>query len=116
MISYPEKILGGLSVAIGMIALAVIIWGVFFCLAKWLRGEIFTRSEADSSARREEARRELATYILLGLEILIVADIIETVINPTVEEISILGATVLIRTVISFFLDREIAEKDKIKR
>ena len=115
MMSYPERLLGDLSVIIGTIALIVIIWGVFFCLAKWLHGEIFLRSLADSSTRREEIRRMLGSYILLGLEILIVADIIETVINPTIEEIAILGSIVLIRTVISFFLDREITQKDKIK-
>ncbi|HKL11066.1 MAG TPA: DUF1622 domain-containing protein, partial [Clostridia bacterium] len=82
--------------------------------AKWLHGEIFMRKGADSSNRREEARLALGSYILLGLEILIVADIIETVINPAIEEIAILGAIVLIRTVISFFLDREIKGKDKI--
>jgi len=114
MISYPEKLLSDLSVIIGTIALIVIIWGVFFCIAKWLHGEIFMRKGADSSNRREEARLALGSYILLGLEILIVADIIETVINPAIEEIAILGAIVLIRTVISFFLDREIKGKDKI--
>jgi|SRR6056297_1299192 len=114
MISYPEKLLGDLSVIIGSIALAVIIWGVFFCLAKWLYGEIFNRTATDSASRREDARRSLGSYILLGLEILIVADIIGTVIDPTMEEITILGAIVVIRTIISVFLDKEIKGKDKI--
>jgi len=114
MISYPEKLLGDLSVIIATIALAVIIWGVFFCLAKWLYGEIFNRTATDSASRREDARRSLGSYILLGLEILIVADIIGTVIDPTMEEITILGAIVVIRTIISVFLDKEIKGKDKI--
>jgi uncharacterized membrane protein len=114
MIGYPENLLSDLSVIIGTIALAVIIWGVFSCLVKWLYSEIFSRMVSDASSRREEARLALGSYILLGLEILIVADIIETVVNPTLEEIAILGAIVLIRTVISVFLDREIREKERI--
>ena len=35
------------------------------------------------------------------------ADIIRTVINPTLEELVILGSMVAIRTVISFFLNKE---------
>jgi len=114
MIAYPEKLLSDLSVVIATIALVVIIWGVFYCVARWIYNEIFNRKNANASARREETRRALGSYILFGLEILIVADIIETVVNPTLEEIAILGAIVLIRTVISVFLDKEIRENEEI--
>jgi uncharacterized membrane protein len=45
---------------------------------------------------------------LLALEYLIAADIIATVIHPAFEEIAILAGIVVIRTVISYFLEKEI--------
>jgi uncharacterized membrane protein len=54
-------------------------------------------------------RRSLGRVILLGLEILIIADIIRTVIvDPTIESVISLGAIVLIRIVLSFSLEVEI--------
>jgi len=45
---------------------------------------------------------------LLGLEILIAADIIDTLMKPSVQDLIVLGAIVLIRTVISFSLNAEL--------
>jgi uncharacterized membrane protein len=46
---------------------------------------------------------------LLGLEVLIVGDIIRTIIvDPTVESVAVLGIIVLIRIVLSFSLEVEI--------
>jgi uncharacterized membrane protein len=47
--------------------------------------------------------------ILLGLEVLIIADIIRTiVVDSTVENVAVLGIIVLIRVVLSFSLEVEI--------
>jgi uncharacterized membrane protein len=54
-------------------------------------------------------RRLLGRAILLGLELLVAADIIRTVaITPTLERVAVLGAIVLIRTFLSFSLELEI--------
>src|SRR5687768_13888332 len=54
-------------------------------------------------------RRSFGGVILLGLEILVAADLVRTVaVEPTVENVVILGAIVLIRTVLSFSLEVEI--------
>lgn len=53
-------------------------------------------------------RRNLGRAILLGLEVLIVADIIRTIlVEPTVESVFVLGAIVVIRVVLSFALEVE---------
>ncbi len=57
----------------------------------------------------EPLRRNLGRAILLGLEVLIMADIIRTiVIDQTVDSVAVLGVIVLIRVVLSFSLDVEI--------
>lgn len=64
-------------------------------------------------ARRPDAyrqlRRRLGQAILLGLEVLIVGDIVRTIIvSPTVESVAVLGMIVLIRIVLSFSLEVEV--------
>lgn len=55
-------------------------------------------------------KNKLGGVVLLGLEILIIADIVETIINPTFKDIALLAAIVGIRTAISYFLNKEIGE------
>jgi uncharacterized membrane protein len=55
-------------------------------------------------------RRGLGRSILLGLELLVAADIIRTVaITPTFQSVGVLGLIVLIRTFLSFSLELEIS-------
>jgi len=57
----------------------------------------------------ERLRRNLGRSILLGLEVLIMADIIRTVVvDQTFESVAVLGVIVLIRIVLSFSLEVEI--------
>ena len=57
----------------------------------------------------EKYRADLGRGILLGLEFLVGADIIATVIAPlTWQSVGLLGAIVLIRTLLSFSLETEI--------
>jgi uncharacterized membrane protein len=56
-----------------------------------------------------ELRRDLGRCILIGLEVLIIADIVRTIIvNPTLESVAVLGIIVVIRIVLSFALEAEI--------
>ncbi|MDQ6934620.1 MAG: DUF1622 domain-containing protein [Actinomycetota bacterium] len=54
-------------------------------------------------------RRQLGRSILLGLELLVAADIIRTVaVTPTASSVVVLAGIVLIRTFLSFSLELEI--------
>jgi uncharacterized membrane protein len=56
-----------------------------------------------------DLRANLGRGILLGLEILVVADIIRTiVVTPTLESAATLGLIVLVRIVLSFAIDVEV--------
>jgi uncharacterized membrane protein len=58
-------------------------------------------------------KNDLGAYVLFSLEVLIAADIVESIIKPTFEDIGKLAALVVIRTVISYFLGKEIDQKQK---
>ncbi|GAA0241610.1 DUF1622 domain-containing protein [Cryptosporangium japonicum] len=69
-----------------------------------LRG--LRRREPDTYRR---FRQQLGRSILLGLELLVAADIIRTVaITPTLESVGVLAGIVVIRTFLSFSLELEI--------
>jgi uncharacterized membrane protein len=54
-------------------------------------------------------RQQLGRAILLGLELLVAADIIRTVaVTPTLESVAVLGVIVLVRTFLSFSLEVEL--------
>jgi uncharacterized membrane protein len=54
-------------------------------------------------------RQRVGRAILLGLELLVAADIIRTVaVTPTLESVGVLGVIVLIRTILSFSLEVEL--------
>ncbi|HLL07903.1 MAG TPA: DUF1622 domain-containing protein [Nocardioidaceae bacterium] len=58
----------------------------------------------------EGARRNVGRAILLGLEFLIIADIVMTItVDPTLESAAALGLIVLVRTFLSFSLEIELA-------
>jgi len=57
----------------------------------------------------QQLRENLGRVILLGLEVLIIADIVRTiVVQPSLESVAVLGIIVVIRILLSFSLEVEI--------
>ncbi len=70
---------------------------------------LFHRSPTTRGSAYDELRRSLARVILLGLEILILADIIRTiVVDQTPQSVAVLGIIVIVRIVLSWSLQVEI--------
>ena len=104
------EIIDYISYGIGIAGISIIVWGVLVIFAKVVSVEVKMLKGRKAFMEREALRHQLGSYLLLGLEFLIAADIIHTISYPTLNDIIILGSIVLIRTVISYFLDRDIAE------
>jgi uncharacterized membrane protein len=60
----------------------------------------------------ENIRKEFTNKILFTLELLIVGDILGTVRQPTANDLILVGAIVVIRTVLGYFLSKEVKEYD----
>ena len=89
-----------------IVAVVVIVVPVFFSIIKYLYRRV--RGETIKDPYRELKGR-LGRSMLLGLEILVAADIIRTVaLEATLESVAILGLLVLIRTFLSWALVVEI--------
>ena len=99
------------KLAVELCGVLVIAWGVTASL--WLyASRIFTKRQQDFAA----LRLTLARYLIVALEFQLAADIISTAIAPDWDQIGKLGAIATIRTVLNYFLEREIdAEVEAIR-
>ncbi|MBM7690089.1 hypothetical protein BCR24_03555 [Enterococcus ureilyticus] len=101
--------------ALNIFSIVVLIWGVIMAGIDFLKSERTDRNRVVMARQNNFIKSFLGSYILLSLEILIAADIIESIIKPTFQDILKLAILVVIRTVISYFLHKEIEDalKDK---
>lgn len=76
-------------------------------------GAIFSRA-ADELAGRE-IWLKFATWILLALEFALAADLVRTAVAPTWEDIAKLAVIATIRTMLNYFLAKDIAAFDAAK-
>jgi uncharacterized membrane protein len=88
------------------VGIAIIVVGAGVALFAFLRGLLARRDKEEAVGA---FRSDLGRSILLGLEFLVAADIINTVaIEPTLDSLAVLAGIVLIRTFLSFSLEVEI--------
>jgi uncharacterized membrane protein len=89
--------------ALGALILIVgVVWSFVLAIVAWRRSGLAQRGY---SALREA----FGGTLLLGLEILVAADLLRTVVvAPTLDNVLVLGLIVLIRTFLSFSLEIEI--------
>ena len=104
-----------LTLGIGSIGIGVIVWGVVSGLKGFLQMEFHRNKDSDVCQDIGLLRRNLGSYLLLGLEFLIAADIVNTIVKPSIDEIIILGAIVAIRTVLTYSLNKEVSESEQAK-
>lgn len=96
------------SFGIGVLGVLVIVFGVVSGLVRFVRAEISAARGNNADEARKRLRHVLGYYLLLGLEFLIAADIIDTLMKPSAQDLLVLGAIIVIRTVISFSLNAEL--------
>jgi uncharacterized membrane protein len=95
------------SIAIELLAVAIIIGAVFFSTARYFYSQILKKSAG--GANYLEYKHSLGKSLLLGLEILVAADVVRTVaLEPTILNVASLGLLVVVRTFLSWSLSVEI--------
>jgi len=104
------EFLAHIALAIDVLALAVILIGLLVSVFQFVRSQTLGLRGRAFVASMSAARCTFGSYLLLGLEFMIAADITRTINEPTYQELIVLGSIVLIRTVIAHFLNKEIQE------
>ena len=105
-----KEIAGFIALAIEAAAVLVVSYGSLQALAGVV-GSAFSRT-ADEMRGREIWLR-FATWILLALEFALAADLVRTAVAPTWDDISKLAVIATIRTMLNYFLAKDIAEFDR---
>jgi uncharacterized membrane protein len=99
-------VVDAISKAFELVGVAIIVLGATWAFARFVSALL--RHEA-TTRRYQAFRRDLGRAILVGLEVLVAADIIRTVaIDPSFTSIGVLGLLVLVRTFLSWSLEVEI--------
>jgi uncharacterized membrane protein len=94
---------------ISVLGTLVIVVGVVMGLYRFLK-LIFLPKRSTRAYGVNAIRRDLGKTIVLGLEFIIAADVIETTTTPDYYSLGILAIIVMIRTFLSFSLSREISQ------
>ena len=98
---------GYLALGIEGAAVLLIVFGAAEALLHIFRPQFKRES---SLGVRLQAWRRFAVWLILGLEFELGADVIRTAISPTWTDIGQLGAIAAIRTVLNYFLEKDLAE------
>lgn len=103
-----------ISMCLSLFSVLVLVWGVILCAIRFFRLQFSHRASRQGLMELTRDKNALGVYVLLSLEILIAADIIDSIAKPTWEDIVRLGAIVAIRTVIAYFLNKEIRDDGEL--
>ncbi len=101
-----KEIVTIISRVIELSGVIIIVIGLLIATLKFLFGDT---SESEDIPPFQKYRRDMGRGILLGLEVLVAADIISTItISPTLESVFVLAIIVLVRTFLSFSIGLEV--------
>lgn len=106
--SFLFDLLGMLVIGINLVGITIVFWGFVVAAISFIRMKLHRQNIASFLMEANEIRAVLGTYILFGLEFMIAGDIIHTFVKPSKEDLIVLATIVGIRTVISYFLGREV--------
>src|SRR3954451_9692472 len=102
-----EELFADVARAIEGVGVVIMTAGLIYVLVRYASAAVSDRTRDGSY---ERLRVSIGRVILLGLEILIVGDIVRTIIvEASVQSVLVLGLIVVIRTVLSFALEVEIS-------
>ncbi len=106
-----DMVLFSIKAVISAMGTFIILVGVIISLYRFLVLRFYPRKiQPESPVGVNFIRRDLGQTIVLGLEFIIAADVIETTTTPDYYSLGILATIVVIRTFLSFSLSREISQ------
>jgi len=97
--------------ATGVEAMAAVIIG-FAALEAAVKSFHLFIHRHEMQLTKEQIRLGLGRWLALGLEFELAADILRTTVAPTWNEIGQLAAIIIIRTVLNFYLQKDIDKAD----
>lgn len=97
------------ALGIDVVASAIMVWAFLVSLFGFLKAS-FGGAPSERIRRLQVVRCGLGIKLVFALELLIISDLLHTVVSRTMDDLMFLAALVLIRTIVAYFLNREIQE------
>ena len=99
---------------IRLFALAFGIFGAILIIYGGIRSifELILMGFHQKKVGKGQVMRKFTGYIVFGLEFFIAGDVLTTLLNPSIEDLTLLGAVVVIRVILGYFLQKESKEFD----
>jgi uncharacterized membrane protein len=104
---YIAEIIRLFALAFGIFGAILIIYGGIQSIF-----ELILMGLHRKNVGKGQVMRKFTGYIVFGLEFFIAGDVLTTLLNPTIEDLTLLGAVVLIRVILGYFLQKESKEFD----
>jgi uncharacterized membrane protein len=105
LIEHTAFVIGVASTIFGWIGAIITLYGGLLAAVRLGMRELLRRP-----LKFSDIRLDFTHKIVFGLEFFIAADILTTLIAPTIDELLLLGAVVIIRTVLGYFLEKEVED------
>lgn len=97
------------AILIDGVASVIMVFAFVVALVSFVRGYI-GQASLDRIRQIQVVRCEFGIKLTFALELMIVSDLLHTIVSRTLDDLIFLGALVAIRTLIAYFLSREIQE------
>lgn len=105
MLRHSAHLLAALAEVCGSLVIA---YGVVRAVIQFVLDAV----RGPAQAPHEAIRLTLGRSLVLGLEFLLAADILNTAVAPTWEQVALLAAIAAIRTALNYFLERDLERAD----
>lgn len=103
-----ESILEWLAIVIELVGALIMAWAFVTSVFGLLRGSIIGGDARSRIQNMQVVRCDLGVKLVFALELMIISDLLRTLISRSIDDMILLGGLVVIRTVIGYFLNKEI--------
>jgi len=98
-----------ISFVFDVVGILLVVIGGAIAIFEWLRGQVRHLQDREKQKHHlQDLRVHFAQKMVFGLEFFLAGDIIRLIATPTQDVLIRVGAIIVIRTILAYFLSREI--------
>jgi uncharacterized membrane protein len=103
-------ILEWLAVVVDLTGALIMMWAFVSAVVGLVNGSLRADNERSRIRNMQVVRCGLGVKLVFALELMIISDLFVTIVSRSIDDLILVGGLVVIRTVISYFLNKEIQE------
>lgn len=105
-----HMVLEWFAVAVDLTGAVILIWAFVAAVVGVAIGSLRADDAHGRIRNMQVVRCSLGVKLVFALELIIISDLIVTIISRSIDDLILVGGLVVIRTLIGYFLNREIQE------